>query len=195
MSRGRRARSARASWVGATIAVLACWSCAAGPFVERDGGFTHRRHGFRVGTPPDSSGAWERDSVSGSGLAYRRSGPVRMTLASRCKEPITHPRNLARHLRIGIESYTMRHEGAVEAGGFAGWEQVFDVLEAGTLVQVKTVTVVVEPCVLDWLLTARDGHGFERALPDFDAWWQTLRAAPGAAADDGRPIGEGESAP
>lgn len=177
MSRGRRARSARASWIGATIAVLAFFSCAAGPFVEREGGFTHRRHGYRVGAPPAASGTWQRVAVDGSALAYHRAGPVRMTLASRCKTPITSPRALARHLRIGIERYTMRHEGKVEAGGLFGWEQVFDVLEGGALVQVKTVTFVVEPCILDFVLTARDGHGFESALADFDAWWQSLRPA------------------
>jgi hypothetical protein len=155
--------------------VLAFSSCAAGPLLETENGFVHRRHGYRIGAPPGTGVTWERIEVEGSALAYRRVGPVRMTLSSRCKAPLTRAEVLARHLRIGIGDHTLREGGAVAVGGLSGWAQIFDVLEHDALVRVKTVTLIAGPCVLDWVLTARDGHGFEAAKGDFDAWWHTLR--------------------
>jgi hypothetical protein len=32
--------------------------------------------------------------------------------------------------------------------------------------------------VIDWVLSARDGRGFEAAEDDFEAWWHSLRIAP-----------------
>ena len=173
---GRRASSrARAIGFRAPIALLALWSCASGPLVETERGFRHARHDYRVGLPPSAEPPWRRVRVEGSILAYGRPGPIRMTLSSRCGLPLTTPEVLARHLRIGIPAHTVREQGPVTAGDLSGWQQVFDVEGNGAVVRVKTVTFVVEPCVLDWTLSARGGRGFEAAERDFDAWWHTLR--------------------
>jgi len=180
MGRGRRARRARASWAGVAIASLASLGCAAGPVEETDQGFVHRRHGYRVAAPPANGEPWRRVSVDGSDLAWERSGPVRMSVSSRCRVPLTRADVLAHHLRIGVTEYTLRDEGAVSLGTLAGWQQVFDAVAGGALVRVKTVTIVSEPCVIDWVLTARDGRGFEAAERDFETWWRSLRVgAPG----------------
>lgn len=62
----------------------------------------------------------------------------------------------------------------MEHGALAGWQQVFDATDGDVLVRLKTVTFVVDGCAIDWLLSARDGRGFEAAEADFDAWWRTL---------------------
>jgi hypothetical protein len=175
MGRDRRVRRARASWAGVAIAGLAIWSCAAGPFVETDAGFVHRRHGYRVSAPPQRDLPWRRVSVDGSDLAYERAGPVRMTLSSRCRVPLTRADVLARHLLIGVPHHTLRDAGAVSFDGLSGWQQVFDAVQDGALVRVKTVTLVSEGCVIDWVLSAREGRGFEAAEGDFEAWWHSLR--------------------
>jgi hypothetical protein len=168
-----RASRARATW--ALLAVSALWGCAAAPLVAIDGGFRHAQHGYRIGLPPSASAPWERVEVEGSDLAYRRPGPIWMTLSSRCHVPISRPQILARHLRLGIPEHTVRQSGAVEANGLSGWQQVFDATPDDTLVRIKTVTFVANDCAFDAVLSARDEAGFEEAEPAFDAWWSTLR--------------------
>ena len=107
MGRRRRAGGARSGWAGATIAVLALSSCAAGPLVPTDDGFAHRRHGYHIGLPPGAGERWQRVEVEGAILAWRGTGSLRMTLTSRCKQPLTRTEVLARHLRIGIPDHTV----------------------------------------------------------------------------------------
>ena len=137
---------------------------------------------------PASTSDWKRVHVEGSVLAYRRSTldapPVRMSLSSRCKGPLAEPELLARHLRIGIPEHVLRQSEAVDAGTLVGWQQVFDATQGGAVVRVKTVTLVGEPCAFDWVLTAKNGEGFEEAEPVFDAWWRSLEL-PGASAEGG----------
>lgn len=169
-----RPRATRAGLLGAALTL---WACA-GPLSEVDGDFTHTRHGYRIGSPPAATPPWRRVSFDGAVLAYRRPGPIWMTLSSRCRLPLTEPRILARHLRIGLPEHTLRLAEAVETRGLRGWQQIFDTREKDEIVRVKSVTFVVKRCALDWLLSARGGEGFERAEVDFDAWWRTLRVLP-----------------
>jgi hypothetical protein len=174
-----RARRARASWAGALILLTFVWGCAsASPLTPVDGGYRNARHGYRIAVPPAGDPPWQPDEVEGSLLAFHRPGSARMTFSSRCGEPITRPDLLARHLRIGIPANVVREAGPVEIGALSGWLQVFDADAARGAVRVKTVTFTANGCALDWVLIARDTDGFERAEPDFDAWWSSLAVEP-----------------
>ncbi|MEM7411938.1 MAG: hypothetical protein AAF430_17040 [Myxococcota bacterium] len=205
MSRDRRARCQRASffvlrrpsWRRSRTVVLASVALAgalglscSGPLRETPEGFLHERHGYRVGAPPAADATWKRVRVDGSVLAYRREAaasqpPVRMTLSSRCGVPLAEPELLARHLRIGVPEHVVRQNEAVEASPLPGWQQVFDVTQDGAVVRVKTVTLVGDRCAYDWVLTARDGAGFEEAEPTFDAWWRSLEVPSVGVAEGG----------
>lgn len=111
-----------------------------------------------------------------------------MSLQVRCKVPLTRPQILARHLRIGLPEHTLRQSYPTEASGHPGWAQVFDVGSRGSVVRVKTVTLVASGCAFDWVLSVPAGEDFEAAARDFDAWWSTLRfdgAGSGRVADKG----------
>jgi hypothetical protein len=169
----------------------ALWGCAASPLVAIDGGFRNARHGYGLGLPPPADPPWQPEQVEGSLLAFRRPGPIRMTFSSRCGEPLTRIEILARHLRIGIPPHVVRESGPVALGPLSGWQQVIDADGAAGVVRIKTVTFAANGCALDWVLTAREGRGFEEAKLDFDAWWQTLAvdAAPVAAPASAPPAG------
>jgi hypothetical protein len=47
-------------------------------------------------------------------------------------------------------------------------------------VRVKTVTLVLDRCTLDWILAAGGSRPFEQAERAFDSWWQAFRFAPEA---------------
>jgi hypothetical protein len=168
----------RSGWLAASLLTLplsAVGGCASPVLVEEAGGLRHTRHGYWIDAPPSAMPRWERVEVKGAEIAYRRDGPVWMTLSSRCEIPLTRPRILARHLRIGIPAHTLREETAVRSHGMRGWQQVFDASEDGVIVRVKTVTLVLGGCALDAMLSARDGAGYDAAQPGFDAWWRSLR--------------------
>src|SRR5262245_6129437 len=165
----RRARRLRGTWVGVALTLPALWGCAASPLSAVDGGFVDKRHGYRIGTPPDADPPWRAQKVEGSLLAFERPGPSRMTFSSRCGVPLTRPQLLARHLRIGIPAHVVRAEGPIELGSLEGWQQVFDADAERGAVRVKTVTVIANDCAFDWVLVAREASDFERAERDFDA--------------------------
>ena len=204
MSRDRRARCQRASFfvlrrptwcrkwtvvLASAVSTVALGLACTGPLRETPEGFLHERHGYRVGAPPAADASWKRVRVDGSVLAYRREvvsqPPVRMTLSSRCRVPLAEPELLARHLRIGVAEHVVRQSEAVEASPLSGWQQVFDVTQDGAVVRVKTVTLVGDTCAYDWVLTARDGAGFEEAEPTFDAWWRSLEVPNVGVAEGG----------
>jgi hypothetical protein len=184
MGGGRRACRARGAWVGALIALPVLGACASHPLIETDEGFRHARYGYQLGRPPASLPPWQRIEIENTLLAYERPGSARMTLSSRCRIPITRVPILARHLRFGIPPYTLRDSGPVEVDSLEGWQQVFDVMDRDVVVRVKTVTFVVSGCAVDWVLSVQGDARFGDAERDFDAWWSTLRPAPGA---DGSP--------
>jgi hypothetical protein len=174
--------------------VPALWGCAASPLVAIDGGFRNAAHGYRLGVPPPAEPPWQPAQVEGSLLAYQRPGAIRMTFSSRCGVPLSRPEILARHLRIGIPAHVVREAGPVALGALTGWQQVFDADAERGVVRVKTVTFVANECALDWVLSAREGRGFEQVERDFDAWWQTLHVEPDPAAPFA-PAADAEPAP
>jgi hypothetical protein len=154
--------------------------CASGALVVEDGRLRHARHGFSVALPERPP--WERVSVDAA-AAFRTEGATRMSLQSRCGSPVADPRIMARHLVIGLPERTQRQSGPVSVGSWSGWFQVFDTLHDGVAVRVKTVTLVIERCTFDWILSARSG--FEAAQLSFDAWWQSFEFDAAAAAGAG----------
>jgi hypothetical protein len=156
----------------------------AGDLIAVEGGFGHRRHGYSFSTP---GGRWERIDVEGAVIAFRRSASQTMSLQSRCGQPVADVAVMARQLVIGVSPRTLRQAGPVLVDGRNGWTQTFDTLRDGVGVRVKTVTLVLERCTLDWVLAAAGSRHFEEAERAFDAWWQAFRVAPqtGPAEEDG----------
>lgn len=169
------------------LSVPLAWGCAS-PLLAVDGGLRDPDLGYWVAVPPASVPPWRRADVEGAILAYRRPGPTWMSLQVRCKVPLTRPQILARHLLIGVGDYTLRESSPAEVAGYPAWAQVFDAVANGSVVRVKTVTVVARGCVFDWTLSVHGGRGFEQAEASFDAWWSTLRfdalAAGGAGEEE-----------
>jgi len=159
------------------LSVPVAWSCAS-PLRAVDGGFRHEELGWWVAEPPETAPPWRRADVEGAILAYRRPGPTWMSLQARCRVPLTEPQILARHLRINIPDHTLRESYPAEASGHPGWVQVFDVSANGSVVRVKTVTLVARGCAFDFLLSVHGGRGFPASAESFDAWWSSLRVDP-----------------
>lgn len=162
-------RGRRWAWLW-TAGVLWLAAGCASDVALAGGRYRHTRHDFSVAAPGPS---WQRFDVEGAWLAFRRPGPQTMTLQVHCGRPITEPAIMARHLVLGIRDRTVVQAGPVQVAGSDGWTQTFDTRADGVPVRVKTVTLVVAPCVYDWTLAA--AVAFEDAERDFDAWWASVR--------------------
>ena len=92
---------------------------------------------------------------------------------------------MARHLVMGLPQRTLVAAGPIEVDGRNAWTQTFDTLEAGRGARLKTVTLVLDRCTLDWILMAAGSPPFEEAERAFDAWWQGFRLAPEANPAEG----------
>ena len=118
-------------------------------------------------------------------LAYRWPDRATMSLQSRCGGPTADAATMARHLRIGLQPYTLRQAGPTQVASRDAWSQVFDAQQDGRAVRVKTVTLVERGCILDWVLAAK--AGFEEVEPGFDAWVDSVRWVDDAPAAGGAP--------
>jgi hypothetical protein len=154
-----------------TVALIGA-GCA-GPIKKLDGGYRHRRHGYQIDAPGGPGGAWKRIEVEHAVLAFRRPGPEIVTLLSRCGRPVAEPAQMARHLVIGLPNRNLVQAGPLVVAGRNAWTQTFDTVRDDVTVRVKTVTVVVGDCTLDWILSATEP--FQAAEASFDAWWQSIR--------------------
>jgi hypothetical protein len=171
----------RAALAAAVLGLLLVLGCASSPLVIDGGRLVHLRHGFSVGVPERPP--WEPISVDAAVAAFRSGGSARMSLQSGCGRSVAAPRIMARHLVIGLPERTLRQSGPVSVDDWPGWFQVFDTLHEGAAVRIKTVTLVVERCTFDWILSARGD--FETAEPSFDAWWRSFEFTATAAAGAG----------
>jgi hypothetical protein len=159
------------------LLALALTLGCAGDLVTVEGGFRHRQHGYSFGAP---GGSWERTEVEGALIAFQRPGPQTMSVQSRCGQPVADVAIMARELVIGVSPRVLRQAGPVLFNARNAWTQTFDTLQGGVGVRVKTVTLVVDRCVLDWILAVAGSRPFEDAERAFDAWWQAFRLAPEA---------------
>ena len=155
----------------ALLGLLLILGCA-GDLVAFEGGFRHRRHGYTLSVPEGSDPPWQRVKIEGAAIAFRRRGPQTISVQSSCRRSVTDPAILSRHLVIGIDGQLLQQAGPAVVDGRSAWTQTFDTPGG---VRIKTVTVVAGDCVVDWLLAARRGPGFEDAERIFDAWWSASR--------------------
>ncbi|UCE85197.1 MAG: hypothetical protein JSU66_12715 [Deltaproteobacteria bacterium] len=142
--------------------------------------YQHRRHGYSIGVPERQ---WSRTSVDGAVLAFRSPEGDFMSMMSRCRETAAPAALLARRLLIGLDERVLRQAGPVLLEGRNGWGQVLDARFESRAVRIKTITVVVQPCILDWVLVSPGD--FATAERSFDGWWSTFRAEPSASVGAG----------
>ena len=164
------------AWVGLLGAVLIGAGCASSPMSRIEDGYRHRRHDYTIARPDGPGEAWQRVTLEGAELAFRRPGPEVLSLQSRCGRPVAAPVFMARHLLIGLPERTLVAAGPTQVDGRDAWTQTLDTVQKGVSVRVKTVTLVAADCSFDWILmTAAD---FEPAEQAFDAWWDSFRLDP-----------------
>ena len=151
----------------------------ANPLVYSNGRFLSRQYGFSFAEPAGEP-PWKRVDQDHALVAFVRPGGARMSAQSECGgAPQQSPQLLARSLLIGVAPLHLRQSGPVAVGPWAGWSQRADLEVDGRERHLKTVTLVAERCIVDFLLLA--GDDFEAAEPGFDGWWQSFESA-GAAA-------------
>ncbi len=162
--------------VPAALGLLVVSACAAE--VVRDGSiYRHRRLGYTIAAPDER---WSRIDVEGSVLAFRAPDGATMSMLTRCQKSDAVAAVLARQLLIGVEDRTLRQAGPVLIAGRNGWGQLFEVRNGTRTARLKTITVVVDQCVVDWVLVGTSDFGVvERS---FDAWWSTFQL-PASSAD------------
>ncbi len=164
-----RARSLRAaSWLG----VVLCLACV-GSIEQTGERYRHRNHGFALGAPQGSAGAWERVEVDGATLAFRSPEDDTVILKSRCGKPVATPQLMARHLVFGLSDREVVASHPVSVGGAPGWLQIVDTTEKGAAVRLKSITVVKSDCSVDLVLAA-ERERFAAIEPVFDGWWESL---------------------
>jgi hypothetical protein len=167
----------RASIVCLTL-LAAHAGCASGLRWEQ-GLYRHGELGYTIAAPPGPEGYWRRIRVERAELAFRGARGEAISLAARCGRGLASAKILARHLRIGTREHRMRSSEELEVDGRPAWVQVFDARADAATVRVKTLTLVAEACVYDWVLVAREG--FEAAELRFDAWWSSFQLPPRAS--------------
>ena len=168
----RNAATRRCAVPVGLVLVLALLLGCASDFLAIDGGFRHSAHGYTLGLPNGPGPPWMRVRVEDAQIAFRRPGPQTISVQSRCGQPLTSPSILARHLLIGVSPRTLREAGPTEVDGRSAWTQTVD---AAGGVRLKTVTTVMDDCVVDWILAAPAGANFELAERAFDRWRATFR--------------------
>jgi hypothetical protein len=171
----------RVALAGALLGLAFALGCAGDSLVVADGRLRSERDQFSVHTPERPP--WKPISVDRALAAFRAPGPAFMSVQSRCGRPLASPQIMARHLEIGLPERMLRQSGPVGVGPWQGWSQIFDTLEEGAAVRLKTVTIVAGDCTFDWILSAR--AGFEDVEPSFDAWWRSFEYH-GPTAAEGR---------
>ena len=164
------------AWVGLLGAVLIGVGCASSLMSRTEGGYRHRRHDYTIARPDGPGESWQRVTLEGAALAFRRPGREFLGLQSRCGRPVAEPVFMARHLLIGLREHALVAAGPTQVDGRKAWTQTFDTLQEGVSLRVKTVTLVAAGCSFDWILMT--AGSFEPAEQAFDAWWGSFRLAP-----------------
>ncbi len=167
------------------LCVVGVSACASGRGArDINGLYHHPELGYQISHPGGTSSAWKSIRVDGADLAFRQTAPepgqrpAMMILISECGRGAENPSLVARQLLIGIPDRALRHAAPMLLRGSPGWMQVFDTIEEGVAVRVKTVSIRSDGCTFDWALVAPGS--FRAAEEQFDHWWSSFE----------RPLGE-----
>jgi hypothetical protein len=160
-----------ASWVGSRSAGDSYYNSERGYRIARLDAGTQAR--LDAGTQ-----GWKAIGVEGADLAYQQRAPEEgqgaalAALISECGRGANNLSVVSRQLLIGIRNRAVRRAAPVALRGSPGWMQVFDTIQDGAAIRVKTVSVRDEGCTFDWVLVA---PGAFRAVEDqFDGWWSSF---------------------
>jgi hypothetical protein len=157
-----------------TVGGCASW------FVPRSVGDTYynSERGYRIARLDAGTQGWKAIGVEGADLAYQQSAPEEgqgaalAALISECGRGADNLSVVARQLLIGIRNRAVRRAAPVALRGSPGWMQVFDTIQDGAAIRVKTISLRDEGCTFDWVLIA---PGAFRAVEDqFDLWWSSF---------------------
>ena len=173
---------AAASLALCLFAVTGCasWSAPSGP----EGIYHNSKLGYRIDrldfVTPGASGSsgWQAIRVDGADLAYRQSAPEQgqrsalAALISECGRGTDNLSVVGRQLLIGIRNRARRRAAPVALRGSPGWMQVFDTIQDGEAIRVKTISVRDGGCTFDWVLVAPGA--FRAAEDQFDRWWSSF---------------------
>ena len=168
-------------WLGACLFALG--GCASiGPPGVVDGFHQDTEIGYRVAMPDGKGSGWKWIGVDGAVLSFEQSAPepgqrpAIMVFLLECGRGAENLSIVGRQLLIGIRDRALRQAAPIALRGSPGWMQVFDTLQQGVTVRVKTISVRSEGCTFDWALVA---PGPFRAVEDqFDAWWSSFERLP-----------------
>lgn len=164
-----RARLSTPLFAAAAILALLLGAGCVADITRKGSVYQHRRHGYTIGVP---EARWERIGVDGAVLAFRSAEGDFMSMMSRCRETAAPVALLARRLLIGLDERVLRQAGPVLIEARNGWGQVLDARFENRAVRIKTITVVVDACVIDWVLVSPGD--FAVAEHSFDRWWSTF---------------------
>jgi len=188
MQRSAPGRTPR--WLLLGLLATACASAAVRPVPgSSPPRFRHAEQGWSVGVPgavgavaggeAAPAGAWRRIELDRADLAFRLpAADATALLQSRCDGPRAEPRILARHLLIGAGRRTLLREESARVDGRPAWLQWVELPREESALQMKTVTAVLESCVVDWVLAAPGS--LAAVEPGFDAWWRSFDAGEAA---------------
>jgi hypothetical protein len=147
-----------------------------GPAVPVDT-YHNTKLGYRVAKLDVVAPDWRAIGVDGADLAYRQSPPegqrpALAALISECGRGSGNLSVVGRQLLIGIRNRALRLAAPVALRGSPGWMQIFDTIQDGEAIRVKTISIRDQGCTFDWVLVAPDS--FSLAEDQFDGWWSSF---------------------
>ncbi len=165
-----RAVGLRALVAGIVATSALGWGCTTSG-LSRDG-FRHRDHGYSLPHPDAIEGwSWRVLKLDEAQLAYRGNGDAYMAVDSHCGAVERDPAALGRQLLVGIEN---RKRIESDSFSFADGQAYAQLVEAddaeGRVVRTRTVTLVREECVIDFVLAVEPGH--PEVEESFEQWWR-----------------------
>ena len=155
------------------IPLLTCASWSREFTRDPDGGFRHRRHGFKIPQPPPLRGVdWRLQTVEGALIGFRSGVPGDrsfLTVMRECGKRAPSAQIAARNLLAARGDTQMQYSYPALFLGNAGWSQGFTFTNDDHSVELHTLTLVVGLCTFDWLLVTRADTPEVRKI--FERWW------------------------
>ncbi|MDP6980588.1 MAG: hypothetical protein QF570_18660 [Myxococcota bacterium] len=163
------------------------WGCASTGLTGH--GFRHHDHGYWLPHPQAIEGwSWRIIDVDDAQLAYRGNRDAYMAVDSTCEASERDPAILGRQLLVGIANRNRVESDSFPFAGGQAYSQLVEADgEAARVVRTRTVTVVRDECVIDFVLAVAEGHPEVEA--SFEKWWRgfTPDASPSDALAEAAP--------